>query len=194
MINNENLHLDTRQAILEYDKITLRNRINEIINEKQKADDVKKQELLTEQLRLEEALNQNDIALRSIGTEEARGLGFRRNLVKDDYTFASINQQARNLNNNKPVSPEIKTKLEDQANKISQYENRINRLEEEASKVRFSKVYEETVRQEKLKQRKEKRVKKREELDVEFDDLVKDFVKAQSFNVGFTAEQAAVLK
>ena len=194
IINNENIRLDTRQAILEYDKVTLRNDINKKVEEINLIKDPnKKPAKETELLQLENALNENDVALRSIGSEEARGLSFRRNLIQDDYSPAGIIQQARNANQGKPIPKEIRARLDEYSKRITESENKLKTLEEETLKLRAEVELNKTKRAVGLETRKIKRTAKKQELDVEYNDLIKDFVTTQTLNVGFNPQQLTLL-
>lgn len=194
VINNENLRGDTKEAILLYDKAVLKNDINTLQKDinLETNPEIKAQKI-AERTRLDEAYNENEIASKKLGTETARSLGFRRNLIKEDYSYASIIQQGRNAKNGKALTPKEQVSLETKANKISEYEQKIQELESKNSKLEADLAFKKIERETKLEQRKTKRSVKAEDLEVEYDSLIKEFVKTQSLNVGFNTQQIALM-
>ena len=182
---------DTEAAILDFDRVTLNNQHRKILDDIAKTpDDVN---LKTELLKVEDALNNNDIAARLTGTEAGRSLAIRRMMLKDDYSIASLVQQARTANNGKTVSPEVRAKLEDLSKRIEDADKKFLEYEERISKLEAEKIIKKVQRDMKLAERKEKRQFKKQDIDAEFEDLVKQFAKTQSLNVAFTSEQIALL-
>jgi len=182
---------DTEAAVLDYERVSLNNihrKVSDAIgNAKTEEEAV---ELKRTLLDVEDALNTNDIAAKQTGTETARGLAFRRAMVKSDYSLASVVQQARNANKGKKISDETRGKLEKLTTALEDAQKKLKEYEESGARAEGQEAVE-TIKRE---VRKKKRQAKKEDLDAEYEDLIKQFAKTENnLNALVNPQQVALL-
>lgn len=194
LANNPRPLTDTEVSLLTFNREKIkqeRNRVNEELANI--TDESKRAEKLKQSLELDEKFNLNDLASKQSKTESARGLGIARMEIKDDYSIAPLMQRARTANNNAVVPDEIRIKLEDYSRKITEAEKKVQEYQERVSKLEADKIIRDLESQTKFEQRTTRRARKKQELETEYQDLLKEFAKTTQFNALVDPRQIAVL-
>lgn len=182
---------DTEAAVLDYERVSLNNihrKVTKAIGNAKTEDEAA--DLKQKLLEVEDALNTNDIAAKQTGTETARGLAIRRAMVKNDYTLASVVQQARNANQGEQIPDDTRAKLERLTAALEDAQERLKEYEESGAREEGQEAVE-TIKRE---VRKQKRQAKKADLDAEYEDLIKEFAKtANNLNALVDPQQVALL-
>jgi len=133
---------------------------------------------------LEAYIDSNERATKAIGTEQGRALQSRQEMMAEDYSFSSMIQRAKA--EGITVTPEVREKFKVLSKKIEKAQQSVEGLDIQASKDNTDKTIKILRNEEGLRQRKEKRSYTKEEIDVEFDSLIKEFNKkvGGQLNVG----------
>lgn len=174
---------DTESAILTYDRLRIKQEHQKLLNETDTPEN--KQRLL----QLEDELNNNDIASKQTGTELGRALGLRRMEIKDDYTLAPLLQRARIANKGEAVPENIRIKLEDYSKRIAEADAKAKEYEAQLQNLRAEKEL-----QAKLQtKRRQGRVAKKEKLDSEYQDLIKEFASTMQLNALVDPKQVQLM-
>lgn len=182
---------DTEAATLDYERVSLNTIHREITDAIGKSKNVDESITLKQNLlEVEDALNTNDIAAKQSGTETARGLAARRAMVKNDYTLASVVQQARNANKGEAISDVTRTKLEKLTKELEDTQKRLKEFEESGARAEAKEALE-TIKRD---ARKQKRQAKKVDLDAEYENLTKQFAEtANDLNALVNPKQTALL-
>lgn len=122
------------------------------------------------QLEIEELLDANEHATKATGTEQGRALQSRQEMMGEDYSLPAMLRRARE--DGVDITPEIREKYKKLSKKIEMLETRIDEEEQTGIAKNVEKSIKQIKNEEELSQRKKKRESKKEELDVEFDDLI----------------------
>ena len=182
---------DTQGAVLDYEKVSLKNihnRVKKAIGSAKTEDEAVN--LRRTLLEVEESLNTNDLAAKQAGTETARGLAFRRATVKSDYTLASVVQEARNANQGEQIPDDTRIKIERLTTALEDAQKRLKEYDETAARAEGQEAVE-TIKRE---ARKQKRQVKKADLDAEYEDLIKEFAKTENnLNALVNPQQVALL-
>lgn len=141
-------------------------------------------QLISRQEDVEVAIDINEKATKAIGTEQGRALQSRQELMAEDYSFSAMVQRAKD--DGVTMTPEVRNGLRKLSTKIKKAQEDVDQFSEKASVDNIDKTIKIIKNEENLKQRKEARSQKKEEVDLEFDDIVKRLNKQLSnqFNVG----------
>jgi hypothetical protein len=175
---------DWNHALL-YDKGRLQNEFNDVetrINETRvKGEDVS--ELEIQQKAVLEDLRANELTTKAIGTEQSRALSSR----KDEMDLSYAGMLLRAINDGIEPTPEVKTKLKKFSKDIASVDKKGTAQVEAAIKKTVDKTVEILKTEERISKKREQRTYKAEELDAEFDALVRRFNKeiGGQLNVGF---------
>jgi len=180
---------DTENAILDYDRVTLNNQFKKLTGEIT-GKDVKKDAIAkAELLKVEEALNENDIASRTTGTETARALAIRKMMVRDDYTLAEIVQSARNANGGKVISGDLKVKFTRLTNEIEVANKKLLAYEDRIANLQATRTFKNIQKE----ARKTKRQVRKGDIDAEYNGLIKEFASISQLNVLVDPKQVALM-
>lgn len=185
---------DTDVAVLGVNARRLKNESMDLVNKISKeTDPVKIEELRKQSLILDEQYNINDIASKQTGTDTARALAIRRLELQDDYSIAPLKQRARIANKGEAISEELTIKLEQYSKKIAEADAKVKQYQEQLSRVQAEKVLQDALKKESFDQRTQKRQVKKQDLDVEYETLVKEFAKTQQYNVLVDPKQIEIM-
>ena len=143
---------------------------------------------------IEEIYNTNDIAARLTGYEQGAGLQARKMMIDEDYSLTAMLQKQR-VDSGKPVTPEMRTKLETLSKQIEEANAKIAAYEEKASQMQGSKAIERIKNEVAKEERQVKRTFAKGELSAEFDGLVKELnsVLGGQLNVGLDPMAVVIL-
>ena len=146
-------------AALLYDRMKIqneyRNKINEI-NEIENNPNISEDSKLirtaiaeTELKGIEELGYANDQAARKTGYEQGLGLAIRRAMIKEDYSLLNQKNQYKAANGGKDLTPEVKSKLEENVAKLDEaqkaldaYEKQVKELQEKNNTLEAAKKVE----------------------------------------------------
>lgn len=107
---------DTEDAMLTIHRQSLKNRLAGLdasLNDAVDSGDVSRiGELKQQRATIEDALDENDKMTRAVGTENARGLAFRKSFIDDDYSLQGMLQSVRAAGGGEPLSEETRAKVE----------------------------------------------------------------------------------
>ena len=129
-------------------------------------------------------LDENEKATTAIGTSWS-GIGrSRQQQISEDYSFSGMILRAKK--DGIEITPQVRKRLKGLSNKIEKAQKELDDFNSKSAADNFDKSIEILKNEEGLKQRKQKRSIKKEEIDAEFDDIVKKLNKQLSnqFNVG----------
>jgi hypothetical protein len=187
-------------VMLDYDRVQLFNehqKVSENINKSRSLGDVIKEgEQKARLLEIEELMDINDRAARFSGTITAQGLAARRWMMAQDFSLQKMIQREKIDNGGKPISDEVRSKLEDVANRYKEAEEKIALLEEKNAKLEVDKVLIRIKNEAAKEKRQSGRTYKKEELAAEFFDLKKKLSKAlgqETLHVGVDPAVAKIL-
>lgn len=185
---------DTEVSVLTINREKIKQERNKVSEELANiTDETQRTEKLKQSLELDEQYNLNDIASKQGGTESARGLGIRRMEIKDDYSIAPLIQRARIANNNVAVPNEVRVKLEQVSRDLTVAEGKVKEFEERVSKLEAEKIIKDLETKVKFEKRTTKREFKKQELETEYQSLLKDFAKTTQFNALVDPAQINIL-
>ena len=194
IIDNPRILTDGDVAVLQVNARRLKNESTKIVDDISKETDPNKtQELRVKALELEEQYNVNDLASKQTGTDTARALAIRRAELKDNYSVAPLKQTARIANKNQPLPEEVAIKLESLGKRITEGDLKIKEYEERESRREAERVLQESIKQEKFQERTQKRETVKKDLDLEYQELIKEFAKTQQFNVLVDPKQISIM-
>ncbi len=142
---------------------------------------------------IEDALDANEHATKAIGTEQGRALQSRQDMMNEDYSIAAMIRRAKE--DGVAITPEIRGKYEKLSKKIEKAQENLRNHNEKAVADTLAKTVKQIQNEEGLSQRKQKREYKKEELDAEFDGLIKEFNKTigGQLNVGIDPAGVKIL-
>ena len=183
-----------------YDRMRLRNshaKAMDAIQKAQKSGNKMDEAAAKDNLKdIEEAINTNDEAARRTGYEQGLGLAARKMMIQEDYSLTNILQRARVASKDGKVPPELRAKLEDLSKQLEEANRKIDSYLESDAKKSAESVIEKIKNEERRAQKKAGRAQKKEELDLEWKDLVGELNNALSglhANPMFDPEAIAVL-
>lgn len=193
-----NISPEETNALL-YDKMRLQNEHRQVmdgIEEAQKMGNSDAEVKFVEQRdRIESDLNTLDMATKKAGTEWGLSGLMRQQMVAQDYSLSAILQRARADKGGEPLTTEERVKYESFAKQIEEAHKKIkeyeDRLSQKESDVVISKIRNEVARE----KRQAKRTVAKQELDVEFQGLVKELnsVLGGQLNAGIDPAGAVIL-
>lgn len=187
---------DTENAVLRIGRNILKENIEKTTKKieefKSKADKQGEIASIEELVKLEDQLNASDIASTKAGTESGRSLQSRKALIDRDYNLVNNIQRARTANKGERLTPEVRTRVENLSKQLEVEIKKSEGLQEKLSKVEAEKEFRKLQREVKFEERQARRKVKKETLDKEFDNLIKEFAKAQTLNVGLTSQQISL--
>lgn len=194
IVDNPRILNDSDVAVLQVNARRLKNETTKLVDEISKeTDPTKIQELRQKSLELEEQYNINDIASKQTGTDTARALAIRRLELKDDYSVAPLIQRAKIANKGETVPEEIRIKLETYSKQIAEADAKVKEYEVALAKAQAEKILQDAIRQDKFQERTQKRQAVKKDLDVEYEELIKEFAKTQQFNALIDPHQVNLL-
>lgn len=129
-------------------------------------------------------LDEINQAAKKSGTEWGRAGVSRNQEIQNDYSLSAMKQKARIANDFKPLDDRTNAKIEDLSKQLTDANKLIEARDEKISKLQADRLVKNEVRKQDLQARRERRTYTKQELDGEFDDLLKKYastVKPQAF-------------
>jgi len=157
------------EAALLYHKTRLNNRQNAILND---TDPTHNAENQAEYSRNEDLLEQNRKATELAGNVAGRSLAYRRQLMKSDYSLATLLRRAKLFNGGEDVDEATKSKLAEHSKRIANLENQLADREEQIRKLSDKNTISEVKRNAEFEDRRAKRTTTKASLRKEREDLV----------------------
>ncbi len=124
--------------------------------------------------RVEDDINNNDLAAKKAGTEWGLTGQARQKMVAEDYSLARVLQRARIASKSGEVPDVTRAKLELLTNQLAEANKQIDAYRDELAKRESEQTFKQIQRESAKKQRVEKRTYKKEELKTQYDSLIKD--------------------
>lgn len=172
LVEKPRTHTPEEAAALLYDRMKLKNEqkatMDLIEKAAEKGDAIAEAEARVKLESIEEAYNLNDIADRLSGTEWSAAGRMRQQLIREDYSLASMLQKARVENGGKPLPANLRTKYETLAKRYEEAEAKIKAHEEKIAKLESTTLIRRLKNEAAYEQRKAGRVKTKETLSTEF--------------------------
>jgi hypothetical protein len=165
----------TNNALL-YDKQRIKN------EQKSLEGNLNNPENMKRYMDLQEQFDANQKASKAIGTEQGKALQSRQNEIETDYSLSAMLNRSRQ--DGVEITPEIFNKYKELSDKITKAEGDLAKLNESIAQANIEKTIKIIKNEQGLKQRKQKREVKKEELDAEFDKLIGEFAKTQGSQFG----------
>ena len=134
---------------------------------------------------IEIKIDENQKATKAIGTEQSRALSSRQDTMEGDYSYSGLIQRAKEDGMN--ITPEVRQQLKDLSEKVEKLQSELDGITSQRTQTNIEKTIKQIKNEEGLKQRKQKRTVKKEELDIEFDNLISAFAKEHGAELGANA-------
>ena len=187
VVQEQEAILDANMRKLENDRVRLADEISK------ETDPAIKQKKIEEAEYLQELYDLNDLAANQLGTDTARALQIREMGRRDNYSIAPVLRTAKIANKGQDIPQEVKTKLEEYSQQITRGEKELQEVRRQLKLEQAKNILDKAVSSEKFQERTKRRQVVKQNLDVEYENLIKEFAKSQQFNALIDPHQVNLL-
>lgn len=165
---------DEEIAALLYDRMALRNQRRGILDQiEQEPDEYERAKKMDALENVENAIEMSDNAT-AINSEQWGHAGrIMQLMIREDYSIENINRRLQKINKGRPIPEELQKALTKWANEINNNNDKIDKHIEKKTKEKAQKTVDNLKKEEERQTRRTNRTVKKEQLDSEFDDLLK---------------------